>query len=225
SGMAIGRVLTVLASAGGVVLAGLLVRHRGALAALIACGVLAVFPDSIAAAHTVLVEPWLVLFCLLGAVAVFDRDRLTASRRRLAWGGLAFGFAGAIEGWAIIPVLVVAAICLPWIRRTITLGARVRPADHRAHCRHLLVARPVPLSLHGVLGTVPGPGHSPAPVPSGGTAPGERCGGRARPGRPAQRRTAGLGGDRAGGGRAGGVHDLPSPRRGQAQSHPPPDRA
>jgi hypothetical protein len=64
SGMAIGRVLTVLASAGGVVLAGLLVRHRGALAALIACGVLAVFPDSIAAAHTVLVEPWLVLFCL-----------------------------------------------------------------------------------------------------------------------------------------------------------------
>jgi len=125
SGMAIGRVLTVLAGAGGVVLVGLLVRHRGVLAALIACGVLAVFPDSIAAAHTVLVEPWLVLFCLLGAVAVFDRDRLTASRRRLAWGGLAFGFAGAIEGWAIIPVLVVAAICLPWIRRTITFAAGV----------------------------------------------------------------------------------------------------
>jgi hypothetical protein len=72
AGMAIGRVLTMLASAAGVVLVGLLVRHRGALAALIACGVLAVFPAAIAAAHTVLVEPWLVLFCLLGAVAVFD---------------------------------------------------------------------------------------------------------------------------------------------------------
>jgi hypothetical protein len=125
SGMAIGRVLTMLASAGGVVLVGLLVRHRGVLAALIACGVLAVFPDSIAAAHTVLVEPWLVLFCLLGAVAVFDRDRLTASRRRLAWGGLALGFAGAIEGWAIIPVLVVAAICLPWVRRMVIFAAGV----------------------------------------------------------------------------------------------------
>jgi hypothetical protein len=128
AGMAIGRVLTMLASAAGVVLVGLLVRHRGALAALIACGVLAVFPAAIAAAHTVLVEPWLVLFCLLGAVAVFDRDRLTASGRRLAWGGAAFGFAGAIEGWALVPVLVVLAITLPWVRRTLTFAAGVAAA-------------------------------------------------------------------------------------------------
>jgi hypothetical protein len=128
AGMAIGRVLTVLASAAGVVLVGLLVRHRGALAALIACGVLAVFPDAIAAAHTVLVEPWLVLACLLGAVAVFDGDRLTASRRRLAWGGAAFGFAGAIEGWALVPVLVVLAISLPWARRAVTFAAGVAAA-------------------------------------------------------------------------------------------------
>ena len=128
AGMAIGRVLTMLASAAGVVLIGLLVRHRGALAALIACGVLAVFPDAIAAAHTVLVEPWLVLFCLLGAVAVFDGDRLTASGRRLAWGGAAFGFAGAIEGWALVPVLVVLAISLPWMRRTLTFVAGVAAA-------------------------------------------------------------------------------------------------
>src|SRR5215470_3907267 len=128
AGMAIGRVLTTLASAAGVVLIGLLVRHRGALAALIACGVLAVFPDAIAAAHTVLVEPWLVLFCLLGAVAVFDRDRLTASGRRLAWGGAAFGFAGAIEGWALVPVLVVLAISLPWLRRAVTFAAGVAAA-------------------------------------------------------------------------------------------------
>ena len=128
AGMAIGRVLTMLASAAGVVLVGLLVRHRGALAALIACGVLAVFPAAVAAAHTVLVEPWLVLFCLLGAVAVFDRDRLTASGRRLAWGGAAFGFAGAIEGWALVPVLVVLAISLPWVRRTLMFAAGVAAA-------------------------------------------------------------------------------------------------
>ena len=74
--------------------------------ALVACGVLAVYPDSVAAAHTVLVEPWLVLCCLAGWLAVFDGDRITASTRRLAWGGAAFGVAGAVESWAILPVLV-----------------------------------------------------------------------------------------------------------------------
>jgi hypothetical protein len=123
--MAAGRILTALASAAGVVLAGLLVRHRGVLAVLIAGGVLAVFPDSIAASHTVLVEPWLVLFCLAGALAVFDGDRLTASRRRLAWGGAAFGFAGAIEAWAIMPVLVLFLLALPWARRALTFAAGV----------------------------------------------------------------------------------------------------
>src|SRR5207244_9927681 len=43
------------------------------------------------------------LFCLAGAVAVFDGDRITASTKRLAWGGVLFGFAGAVEAWAIVP--------------------------------------------------------------------------------------------------------------------------
>jgi hypothetical protein len=59
---------------------------------------------------------------------VFDRDRLTASGRRLAWGGAAFGFAGAIEGWALVPVLVVLAISLPWVRRALTFAAGVAAA-------------------------------------------------------------------------------------------------
>src|ERR1700745_1451747 len=62
---------------------------------------------SVQPAHTVLLEPWLVLFCLLGALAVFDGDQLTGSWRRLVWGGLAFGFAGAVKVWAILPVLVI----------------------------------------------------------------------------------------------------------------------
>jgi hypothetical protein len=48
---------------------------------------------------------------------VFDGDRPTASRRRLAWGGAAFGFAGAIEAWAIMPVLVIFALLLRAPRR------------------------------------------------------------------------------------------------------------
>ena len=38
------------------------------------------YPDSMQAARTVLLEPWLVLFCLLGALAVFDGDRLAGGR-------------------------------------------------------------------------------------------------------------------------------------------------
>jgi hypothetical protein len=116
-GLAVARIATMLAGAAGVALAGLLVRHRGVLAALIACGVVAIYPDSVASAHTLLVEPWLVLFCLAGAVAVFDGDQITDSRRRLIWGGAAFGFAGVVEAWAIIPVLIVLALGLRWPRR------------------------------------------------------------------------------------------------------------
>jgi hypothetical protein len=124
-GLAIGRILTVLAGTAGVALAGLLVRHRGPLAALLTCGITAVYADGVAAAHTVLVEPWLVFFCLAGAIAVFDGDRITASTRRMAWGGVLFGFAGAVEAWAIVPVLVLAALCLPQVKRAAVFAGGV----------------------------------------------------------------------------------------------------
>src|SRR5205807_1982698 len=37
--------------------------------------------------------------------------------RRLAWGGAALGFGGAIKVWAIVPVLVIVVLCLPHLRR------------------------------------------------------------------------------------------------------------
>jgi hypothetical protein len=111
-GMAIGRLLTVAAGTAAVTLAGLLVRHRGLFAVIVTCAIMASYPDAVAASHTVLVEPWLVVCCLAGALAVFDGDRLSASRGRLAAGGALFGFAGAVEAWAIVPVLVIAALSL-----------------------------------------------------------------------------------------------------------------
>ncbi len=124
TGMAAGRVLTALASAAAVPLAGLLTRHRGLLAVTVTCGILAVYPDSLVAALTVLLEPWLVLFCLLGALAVFDGDRL-ASGRRLIWGGLAFGFAGAVKVWAVLPVLVILALTVRRPRQAARFAAGV----------------------------------------------------------------------------------------------------
>jgi alpha-1,2-mannosyltransferase len=116
-GMAVGRILTSLAGAASVALAGLLVRHRGVLATVIVCGIMAVYPDSIQAVKTVLVEPWLVLFCLIGALAIFDGDHFTTRTRRLVWGGVAFGFGGAVEPWAIFPVIIIALLTLRWPRR------------------------------------------------------------------------------------------------------------
>ncbi len=109
-GMAVGRILTVLASSAGILIVGLLIRHRGLIPVSLACGIVAIFPGSVVAAHTVLLEPWLTLFSLAGALVLVDRDRFAASGRRLLWAGVAFGFAGAVEVWAVLPVVVVAVL-------------------------------------------------------------------------------------------------------------------
>jgi alpha-1,2-mannosyltransferase len=111
-GLAIARLLTASADTACVALLGLLVKHRGPVAAGIACGVYAVYPDALVAAHTFLLEPWLNLFCLIGALLVFDGDQFTQSRRRLAWGGAAFGFAVAVKLWALVPLAVIGLLML-----------------------------------------------------------------------------------------------------------------
>lgn len=123
--LVIARFLCVFAGTAAVVLAGFLVRHRGALAVLLTGGIIAIYPLSAASSRTVLLEPWLVLFCLAGALAVFDGDRLTSRTRRLLWGGAAFGFGGAIKVWAIVPVLVIIVLCLPHVRRAAVFAGGV----------------------------------------------------------------------------------------------------
>ena len=109
--MAAARLLTVLASTACVPLAGSLVRYRGVLVTLVTCGLLAIYPDDIATAHTLILEPWLNLFCLLGVCIAFRRGRL-ASSQRLLWAGVAIGFAGAVKYWAALPAVLLLAVCL-----------------------------------------------------------------------------------------------------------------
>ncbi|HWE08259.1 MAG TPA: glycosyltransferase 87 family protein [Solirubrobacteraceae bacterium] len=123
SALAVARVLTACAGAAAVPLAGLRVRGKGLLATSLTCGVLAVYSAGINAAHTVLLEPWVVLLCLLGMLAIFDGDQLAARPRRLAWGGAAFGLAAAIKLWALLPVVVLLAVG----------GRRVRGRAARAY--------------------------------------------------------------------------------------------
>jgi hypothetical protein len=120
-GLAIARVLTACADTACVALLGLLVRHRGAVATGVACGIYAVYPDALVAAQTFMLEPWLNLFCLIGALLVFDGDRMTDGRR-LAWGGAAFGFAAAIKIWALVPLAVIGLLLLHRPRRLAALA-------------------------------------------------------------------------------------------------------
>ena len=115
--LATARLFMPVVAALNVVLIGLLVRHRGPVATLVATGLMAVFPAEIYATHTLLLEPLLDLFCLLGAVLLFEGDRLTTRSWSLVIGGLAFGFAGSIKGWALIPVLAIIVLCLLQGRR------------------------------------------------------------------------------------------------------------
>ena len=130
--MAAARLLTVLASAACVPLVGHLVRYRGVFVTLVSCGILAVYPDDITTAHTLILEPWMNLLLLIGVCAAFRRGRLT-SPRRLFWAGVAIGFAGAVKYWALLPALALLAVCLVTLpsagpagrRRTWTYGLGV----------------------------------------------------------------------------------------------------
>ncbi|MGC2191222.1 MAG: hypothetical protein WA751_02695 [Candidatus Dormiibacterota bacterium] len=110
--MAGARVLVPLVAGLDVLLLGWLLRHRSPLVVGVACFALAAYPDDLLSAQTVYQEPFLNLFCLLGAALIFQADTLTFSRRRLWWAGVVFGLAGSVKLWAIFPVLIL--VLLLW---------------------------------------------------------------------------------------------------------------
>jgi alpha-1,2-mannosyltransferase len=111
TGLAVARVLSVLASTACVPLAGRLVRYRGPVTVAVTAGLLAVYPADVLSARTLLLEPWMNLACLLAVSAAFRGGRL-AGPRWLAWAGVAFGVGVAIKFWAAIPAAVLLAVCL-----------------------------------------------------------------------------------------------------------------
>ncbi|MEO9137676.1 MAG: glycosyltransferase family 87 protein [Jatrophihabitans sp.] len=116
SAMGLAKVMTALAGAASVPLVARLVWHRGVLVAVLAAAIAAVQVDAVTAGFGLLLEPWVVLFCLLGAVLTFHADE-PAQGRRLLWGGIAFGFACAVKIWAFAPMLAVLLVLMPDRRR------------------------------------------------------------------------------------------------------------
>lgn len=164
--LAVLRLCTPVVSATSVVLVGRLVRHRGVPATLIACGVMALFPAELYALHSVLLEPVVDLYCLGGAVLVFDGDSM-AGPRRLVAGGIIFGFAGTVKASAIIPVVVVAVLCLPELRRRLLPFAGGVVAGFGIPTLPFLLAAPAAFYRDVVatqLARIPASGRAPLPT-------------------------------------------------------------
>jgi len=115
--LVLARLATVLVAGANSVLAGLAVRHRGAAASLVAGVLLAGFPGAYNADHTLLLEPWLVLPCLLAFVTLFPRGHFATTSRRLLLAGLFGGFAGSVKVWAILVILPLMLACILGLRR------------------------------------------------------------------------------------------------------------
>jgi hypothetical protein len=106
------RILTAFVTAGNAGLVAFLLRRRGVVPALIGGVALALFPMAVTADKTLMLEPYLMFFCLLGMTVLFTGSDL-ASRRRLLFAGAVFGFACTLKLWAVLPAGIAFACCLP----------------------------------------------------------------------------------------------------------------
>jgi hypothetical protein len=109
-----------------IVLVGALVRRRSSLQVLLTVGIMAFSVGTIESSQTILLEPFVVLLCLLAIHLVADGVGLTGASRRWWWCGVLFGLAGATKVWAIFPcaaVLLVAWPLGPPARRGLLGGA------------------------------------------------------------------------------------------------------
>jgi len=115
--LAMARIITAFVAAGNVLLLARLLRRRGMVPACAAGLALAVFPLAVHANKTLLIEPYVVFFSLLGARLLLsgepdaNGDDGVASGRRLLIAGAVLGFAVAAKLWALLPIIGVLLAC------------------------------------------------------------------------------------------------------------------
>jgi hypothetical protein len=96
-----------------IVLVGVLVRRRTTLQVILATAVMAFSQGTIRSSQTILLEPFLVLACLVALVFLMNGEEVTASSRRLWWCGIFFGIGGATKVWAVLPLAAVCVVLSP----------------------------------------------------------------------------------------------------------------
>lgn len=110
------RLLMPLLAAANVLLVGRLLRHRGPIAIVVACTVMACFPAELYAIRGPQLEPVVALFCLVGVALIFEGDGFS-TRRRMAAGGAALGVATAVKLSALIPIVMLLVVVMVAARR------------------------------------------------------------------------------------------------------------
>jgi hypothetical protein len=112
------RIVTSLITALNAGLLAWLVRRRGRLAMVVAGFGLALLPVALLVSSAVKLDPYTILFVLLGAQVILSQDRPsgTLTTRRLIVGGMLFGFAGDIKLWAVFPFIALLLCLVPWAR-------------------------------------------------------------------------------------------------------------
>jgi 4-amino-4-deoxy-L-arabinose transferase-like glycosyltransferase len=114
--MEVARFFVDLVAVANIVLLGALVRRRSTLQVVAAVGVMAFSAGTIRSTQTILLEPFLVLACLLAFLCLMDGEHVTTSSRRLWWCGIFLGVAGATKVWAVFALIAVMLV----VRRTQT---------------------------------------------------------------------------------------------------------
>jgi len=110
TGFEVARLFIVVVATANVALLGWLTRRRRLTALAVGLVVFAFHPDVAAATSTVLIEPFLILGCLIGMVLLFDGEQFSSSTRRWWGAGVAFGLAGSTKLWAALPFVLIIAL-------------------------------------------------------------------------------------------------------------------
>lgn len=143
-GLILARVVSSLVTAANAGLVAWIVRHRGRLAMVIAGGGLAFLPVSFFVSSSLTLEPYCILFVLLGTLCVLDTDVAgdLLSTRRLVGGGILFGVAGLIKLWAIFPLVALVICLVPRYRLRVRTLIAVAAATFVVACLPFYLAAP-----------------------------------------------------------------------------------
>ena len=119
--LVLGRMLMTVVSVTNVVLVGALLRRRGAAAMFVGGMFLALWPLAVDATRTIMLEPIMVLFVLLGAFVLFADGRF-AGGKRVVLAGLLFGVALSVKMLVVLPLAAVGVLALvKWRQRVVPL--------------------------------------------------------------------------------------------------------
>jgi hypothetical protein len=103
------RIFTGLVAGLNAVVVVVLLRRYGLLAALFGGVLFALYPPAYNADHTLMLEPYLVIFCLI-AIALAFPARAEAGTWRLVAAGASLGVAGSVKVWAVFPLIALLVV-------------------------------------------------------------------------------------------------------------------